>query len=984
MFDKNNEKYLEFLVKNNNQELRHQIRHNYQRNQNEINPTDNNNSRLRIIGNMITSTNNSRRPESHRKDEKRDISEEIRDIKGDISIIKELLRNINKPKNNDDASEIVNIKQENEELKKEIKSLKEELSNIKNILNDCIKIEDIKSGKYTFEITDSDIEPETEYKTKKIPDRKVIIEMFGKTHMLKIHDKITLKEFISRSYQSFDLSDTEGIDIYYFNKFGKKITIKDEKDFENSLEKKIPKYYIRESKKLINSLTYAYLIKNDENNKDLKKNFTILNVVKENIEEYKENNKNVVDDKNNECDIDEKMDELDEEGNKNNNHKENIDNNKYNYSNENNLEDAKKIEKPQYYINEQIIHFASMAQNEIENKIEYFLNSADCISDFMNKYNPQKKSKYPSKFIDSHKVIQKPGLLSEENTNKNDFDFILSLLAEILKDKKIDLSIYKDLDTKDNKKEKLSDACLQYLFCGLFDKKKIEINFKLESNIIEILNKKEKDLSNFIDEWKEKIANKLNIKKEEISLINPKKKQDGTFSLDLVSNDDSIFKVDINNIFNFNEINYIQEKSFIESCQLNNNIFEPRYNNQDGFWGCYETRGGEDYIPPIGWKGYGLKVKGKYDFGDDTWLDYKDRKGVFAVAYLGISNIFGNEQKLKKYISEVDIPEILKMNYEQTYKNDNDLRNPRKKCDCGVYLYQNPKIAENSAGIIDIYGVRYKVLLMCRVNPKKIRQPKGFKDCWILNPTPDEIRPYRILVKTIINSPLAGASQQEFKFFTEPSPYYNNIIKNKDFSFFEKNKTDYSNNHYVINLYTQQYYRYINNYLRSGRVTESPYTEAEIKSWVMCLHDALTNRKSNVNNSSTIFRGISDTFPDQLEKGSKFILGEFVSTSRSLKVSLFFGAKTLFIIRIENNNNPPGYYCYDIEKYSEIPDEEEILITSNCVFQITNKVKKSIKKLKEEFGITEDLLFDENLEILTIYLTCLGNFYDIQKEVINN
>ena len=53
-----------------------------------------------------------------------------------------------------------------------------------------------------------------------------------------------------------------------------------------------------------------------------------------------------------------------------------------------------------------------------------------------------------------------------------------------------------------------------------------------------------------------------------------------------------------------------------------------------------------------------------------------------------------------------------------------------------------------------------KIIPMCRVNPKKIRQPKNFPDCWILNPTPDEIRPYRILIKKIPISPIAvGANQ---------------------------------------------------------------------------------------------------------------------------------------------------------------------------------------------------------------------------------
>ena len=87
-------------------------------------------------------------------------------------------------------------------------------------------------------------------------------------------------------------------------------------------------------------------------------------------------------------------------------------------------------------------------------------------------------------------------------------------------------------------------------------------------------------------------------------------------------------------------------------------------------------------------------------------MDYKDKEGVFAVAYLGLSNILDNTEKYKKYLGEINLPEILKMNYQQTYKNDYDLRHPRKKCGCGVYLFQNPKIAENSAGIIEIYGIK--------------------------------------------------------------------------------------------------------------------------------------------------------------------------------------------------------------------------------------------------------------------------------------
>jgi hypothetical protein len=284
---------------------------------------------------------------------------------------------------------------------------------------------------------------------------------------------------------------------------------------------------------------------------------------------------------------------------------------------------------------------------------------------------------------------------------------------------------------------------------------------------------------------------------------------------------------------------------------------------------------------------------------------------------------------------------------------------------------------------------------MCRVNPKKIRQPEGYKNGWILNPTPDEIRPYRILVKTIMNSPLANACQEEFKTFTEPSLYYKEIIDKKDISFYRSNDTNLSNNDYVIKLYSSNNYKYINNYLRDGIITPGPFTEKMIKSWAWCLHDSLTNRKSNVGNTSILLRGLRVPFPENLTVGSRFILGEFFSTSKSLNVALTYsGDKTLFIVRIENNNSR-GFYCYDIENISVFDEEKEILITSNCVFEITKKEEKKIKQLKEELQkVNLDNTFDENkilldidLEnpkdedkiILVIYLTCLGYYYDINN-----
>ena len=64
-------------------------------------------------------------------------------------------------------------------------------------------------------------------------------------------------------------------------------------------------------------------------------------------------------------------------------------------------------------------------------------------------------------------------------------------------------------------------------------------------------------------------------------------------------------------------------------------------------------------------------------------------------------------------------------------------------------IYCSPDIAyaEGYAGITEFNGEKYKCVLMLRINPKKIRQSTTWKKEYILEPTTDEIKPYRILLK---------------------------------------------------------------------------------------------------------------------------------------------------------------------------------------------------------------------------------------------
>ena len=605
------------------------------------------------------------------------------------------------------------------------------------------------------------------------------------------------------------------------------------------------------------------------------------------------------------------------------------------------------MKKEKQKAEEIIKHLSSIALTDKGIKEEDYINCAVHLSYIMNQININEQKQYPYKFNNPKKILKYPGLISNE-IKDNDYPYLLSLISEVLGEKGINASVYKDNEGIDQ----LDGAFLQYLFSGLTEKKKYEILFDLGSIKNNILCKKDNELNNFIKEWKLKISNKLNININDVILVNPKDKN-GLFSLDLVSNETNIT---YDKLKNFKEIKNIEKKCLIEGCQLNSSIFDPKGDNQDGGWAIGEERGGEKYIPPLGWKGYGLKVKGKYDNGNNTWLSY-NQPDSFAVAYFGISNIYGNKNNLNHFLNEINSQKALNSGYEQSYKNDKDLRNPFQKCGNGIYLFQDPKIAENTAGIIDISGVRYKILLMCRINPKKIRQPEGFKNCWILNSTPSEIRPYRILVKKIYQSAMAKASQDEIKIFNSPPKYYQDIIKQKDTSFFSTNNKLLNDYEYVIKLYTSSDYTYINGYLRDGIIQSGKYTEKQIKSWVWCLHNALTKNISNVANSTIYYRGVSRKFPENLGVGAKFNFGEFISVSEDKNVALGFSeGKTLFIIRIENNI-APNFYCYNIANMSIFKSEREILITSNCTFQITKKESKNMDKIGN---------------IDTIFLTCQG------------
>ena len=601
----------------------------------------------------------------------------------------------------------------------------------------------------------------------------------------------------------------------------------------------------------------------------------------------------------------------------------NTDNNNNNINNNNNKNN----------INNNNINISDYETIDTEtNPINKYIENAINIS-YAIKYDILKEQqKHPEKFINIESTLSNPGLLSDIQPSDNDYNYTLCLIAKILQNNGIIVGIYKDY----NKKDRIDLSAIQFIFSGLINKKKYKLQFKVDDYNNDDLNVRK----NFIKKWKEIIANRLNINKKLIILTNPRKRQ-GYLILDLAFNPkiNCMSEEFVKQKLVHDEIVYCQMSPLLEACRLSPSIFDVRYHKY--YSGIYnnnninnsQRRGGEEYLSPIYWTAFGINVLGKYDFGNNKWLGNKNEPGEFAVAYYGINNISNNNliQNIMSLMGNLESG--------KTFVNVNNSRNPGQKCKSGAYFYRNPNYAENSSETIKIGVFEYKIMFMCRVNPSKIRQPENFQDCWILNPTPDEVRPYKILIKKIPKSTLAIASQQVMQICTKPDPSYRKILETKDESFYDKKNNGIGYNHlndydYVLKLYSMG--SGINNYLRNP---ENPsHNINDSKSYVWCLHKAITENSPNVKDGTILYRGICHKLPNDIGVGTEFYFPEFLSTSKDINIAERFAVNgTLMHITVQNNGtNGKKNYCRDIEYISNHPQEKEILFTSYCHFKVTN------------------------------------------------
>ena len=313
--------------------------------------------------------------------------------------------------------------------------------------------------------------------------------------------------------------------------------------------------------------------------------------------------------------------------------------------------------------------------------------------------------------------------------------FILGIVADYLKKQGVIVAIEKrNQDQLSKQKLKEIDTFLQFLINGLTNLKKHEFRFEFGSNKNNLILTDINEQDTFMNELKVALSKGFNIKTNEVIITYPRS---GSVIVTVIFTSEDFNNItvpQIQNILsvqspNYNNLIGIDSILVLDGILLNPELLDHRGDNKNQGWGYNEKRGGRPYIPPKGWIGYGLKVWGKYDKGDNNWIGHTGVAGEWCVAYHGAS------QKLNQ-------------NYKQM-RNVDDANHPGQKVGEGVYCSPNPNVLDQEGGVTQVGNKRYKIGFMLRVRPDKIRIAKTNPDYWVLDGTSDEIRPYRILIKQI-------------------------------------------------------------------------------------------------------------------------------------------------------------------------------------------------------------------------------------------
>ena len=209
-------------------------------------------------------------------------------------------------------------------------------------------------------------------------------------------------------------------------------------------------------------------------------------------------------------------------------------------------------------------------------------------------------------------------------------------------------------------------------------------------------------------------------------------------------------KINMDSTFNNPYLEFL-----VNGCKISLDKFDSKGDCING-WSVGKKSGPpnylKDYIPPFGWIGIGLQVINLFDNGDNSWIGSSNSYGEWYIGYHGI--------KTKDSILGIINNGFRRGKHQQCQycNNINPLsKNAYPKCDEGVYFSPNINVAKKYTNIISYSGINYRVVLMCRINPYKVRIATIYgEEYWIVNgdkldelsetKKTDEVRPYRILL----------------------------------------------------------------------------------------------------------------------------------------------------------------------------------------------------------------------------------------------
>ena len=391
-------------------------------------------------------------------------------------------------------------------------------------------------------------------------------------------------------------------------------------------------------------------------------------------------------------------------------------------------------------------------------RINQFLEDMCIYGNIMKKEIEENQSKGQNKYIEIEDALKMK--------DRDRYLFCLGLLANNLNSIGIKAVIenseikneqeilgYEDILKEEKEEEALTS--LQFITSGYLYKRKYILHFDFgEKENEELLNDIEK-YNDFKNILKEKLSRDYNTPTDKIIVTYP---QRGSFEVQVIFQSDEFNDLDLESFCRkfrkerqfekLKNLKKIHSDLIMTACVLSKKAFDSEGNRIEG-WGVGEKRGNKKYYPPIGWTGFGLKVKDKYE--NNIWIGMDNIEGEWCVAYHGVGDGYPSD-KVKNVLGLI-YKGGLKPGKRQLHEDCPDFFHKGKKVGRGAYCTPKIETAQTFAGKCNINGKEYYTVFMLRVKPSEIRHCNQCYDSkkpyfyWVLNGNPDEIRPYRILLK---------------------------------------------------------------------------------------------------------------------------------------------------------------------------------------------------------------------------------------------